>query len=84
MRLCAQYHRLKIDNQGRFVTEYKEKKEQALRYTQYFPRHLVHRVYIMKTYATDMQSVAVMSDMVWKEYFKALAAEFSTNDKKDR
>ena len=54
------YHRLEIDDLGRFVTEYKEKKEQALMYTQHFPRHLVHRVYIMKTYATVMQGVAVM------------------------
>ena len=51
---------MEIDDLGRFVTEYKEKKEQALRYTQHFPRHLVHQVYIMKTYATVMQGVAVM------------------------
>ena len=38
----------------------------------------------MKTYATDMQGVAVMLDMLVKEYFKALAAELSTNDKEDR
>ena len=50
--------------QMRLPCEYKEKKEQALRNTQDVPRRLVHQEFIMKIYATDVQDMAVMSDMV--------------------
>ena len=77
-------YRLEIDNLCRFVAGYKEKKEQALRCTQHFPRCFVHQEYILKTHATNMQSVAVVLDMLEEEYSKALAAELSTDNEKGR
>ena len=57
-------YRLEIDNLGKFAVEYTEKKEKARKDTQHLPLHFVHQDYIIRKYATAMQGVTVMMNLL--------------------